>query len=218
MAAGFNSIADTYDRWYDSPKGSAIFHEEVECLRLLRKDFSGRWLEVGVGTGRFADALCITHGIDLSHQMAVKASRRGVQVCIGHADQLPFPKHVFDGVLMALTLCFLENPEKTLQECARVLRENGKVVLGTVPADSPWGRAYIRKGDEGHPVYTHARFHTIKETLCLFEKMGFKFRRGCSALFWRPDTPSIGWSRVETGIVAEAGFIGLLFDVRFAGC
>ncbi len=69
--------------------------------------------------------------------MAVKAALRGVQVCIGRAENLPFPRHGFDGVLMALTLCFLENPEKAFQECARVLRENAKLVLGTIPADSP---------------------------------------------------------------------------------
>jgi ubiquinone/menaquinone biosynthesis C-methylase UbiE len=217
MASWFDPIADDYDRWYDAPEGRAIFREETKCLRHLCRDFSGRWLEVGVGTGLFAEALDITHGIDLSAPMAVKALRRGVRVCVGHAEHLPFPKQVFDGVLMALTLCFLENPEKALQECARVLRGNGKLVLGTVPADSPWGRAYIRKRDEGHPVYAHARFHTINETVLLFEKMGFEVRRGCSALFWGPDTPSNGCPRVEPGIVSEAGFVGLLFDAHHSG-
>ncbi|MFW6332774.1 MAG: hypothetical protein ACOC23_05685, partial [Thermodesulfobacteriota bacterium] len=46
--------------------------EEIECLRLLGADFSGRRLEVGVGTGRFADTLGITHGVDLSPPMAVR--------------------------------------------------------------------------------------------------------------------------------------------------
>lgn len=217
MASWFNPMADAYDRWYDTAEGSAIFHEELECLRLLQEDFSGRWLEVGVGTGRFAEALGVTHGIELSPPMAVKATRRGVRVCVGRAEQLPFKEQVFEGVLMALTLCFLEYPEKALRECARVLPENGKLVLGTVPGDSPWGRAYVRKGDEGHPVYAHARFHTINETVRLFEKMGFMLRRGCSALFWGPDTPSSGCPRVETGIVAEAGFVGLLFGAHHSG-
>ena len=217
MTSMFDPIADAYDRWYDTPEGSAIFHEEVECLRLVCDNFSGCWLEIGVGTGRFAEALGITHGIDLSPQMAVKAARRGIRVCVGSAEQLPFPEQLFDEVLMALTLCFLENPEKALQECARVLRKNGRLILGTIPVDSPWGRSYIRKGAEGHPLYTHARFYPIKKTVCLVEKMGFKLRRGCSALLWGPDNPSTGYSRVKTDIVTEAGFIGLLFDVRPAG-
>ena len=47
MTSMFDPIADTYDRWYDTPEGSAIFHEEVECLRLVCDNFSGCWLELG---------------------------------------------------------------------------------------------------------------------------------------------------------------------------
>jgi len=212
----FNPIADAYDGWYDATEGSAIFHEEAACLRLLG-NFSGAWLEVGVGTGRFAEALGVAHGVDLSPQMALKAARRGVRVCAGRAEQLPFPARMFDGVLLALTLCFLDTPEKALRECARVLRENGRLILGTVPADSPWGRTYTRKAAEGHPIYAHARFLTATETVRLVEKAGFQFRRGCSALFWSPGHPPAGRPRVKSGIVPEAGFVGLLFDVHPAG-
>lgn len=213
----FDTIADAYDRWYEASEGRLLFEEEVDCLHCLNIDYTGRWLEIGVGTGRFAEALGVSHGIELSLPMAIKAGRRGVRICVGRAEQLPYKKKVFDGVLMALTLCFLENPEKALRESAGVLRENGKLVLGTVPADSPWGRAYIRKGEEGHPVYAHAHFLTIKETVRLFERIGFIFRRGCSALLVGPDTPSSGRPRVETGIVSEAGFVGLLFDTYNTG-
>lgn len=64
----FDTAADAYDDWYDSPEGSAIFQEEKDCLQLLCSSFSGRWLEVGAGTGRFAKALGCEYGIDLSQQ------------------------------------------------------------------------------------------------------------------------------------------------------
>jgi ubiquinone/menaquinone biosynthesis C-methylase UbiE len=212
----FDSIADAYDRWYDAPEGRLLFQEEVDCLRCLGHEYSGRWLEVGVGTGRFAKALGCNYGIDISPSMAAKAARRGVHVCVAGAKQLPFPKHVFDGVLLVLALCFLENPTRALQESARVLRENGKLVIGTIPADSPWGRTYLRKGAEGHPVYAHARFYTLSETVRLVEKMGFELQRGCSALLRQPDSRQAGCSEVKTGIVPEAGFIGLLFKSHFS--
>lgn len=212
----FDAITDAYDGWYDTIEGMAIFHDEVECLRRL-DDFSGPWLEVGVGTGRFADAFGISHGVDLSPGMSIKAAGRGARVCVGRAEELPFPDQAFDGVVMALTFCFLEKPEKALGECARVLRENGGLVVGTVPADSPWGKTYIRKSAEGHPVYAHARFRAITETVRLVEKTGFRLLRGCSALFWEPGQPPAGCSRVEAGIIPEAGFIGLLFGVHPEG-
>jgi hypothetical protein len=92
------------------------------------------------------------------------------------------------------------------------LRENGKLFIGTIPAGSPWGRAYLRKGAEGHPVYAYARFQTLSETVHFVEKMGFELRRGCSALLWGPENHQNEGSKVETGIVSGAGFIGLLFE------
>ncbi len=61
------------------------------------------------------------------------------------------------------------------------------------------------------------RFYTLAEIVSLVEKAGFSFRRGCSALFWGPDTPPTNRSKVETGIVSEAGFVGLLFENHQAG-
>jgi ubiquinone/menaquinone biosynthesis C-methylase UbiE len=115
-ASIFDPIADCYDSWYDTPKGGAIFKEEVQCLRHLGENYSGRWLEVGVGTGRFAQELGIIHGVDSSEQMAVIAKRRGIQVQVGSAMQLPFADSSFDGVLLALTLCFVVNPKQALRE------------------------------------------------------------------------------------------------------
>lgn len=210
----FDTIADNYDRWYDAPEGKRLFQEEIDCLRCLEYDFSDRWLEVGVGTGRFAKALGCKFGIDLSLPMATRAARRGVWVFVGRGEQLPFPNHVFDGVLMAFTLCFLNRPEKVLQECARVMRPDGQLLVGTIPADSTWGRSYLRKGAEGHPLYARARFSTIVETMQLLGNSGFVLQRACSALFGGPNIPSTGTPRVKSGIVADAGFIGLLFGIR----
>ena len=55
----FDKLAQRYDRWFDSTRGRAIFEAEVVCLRELIPDRAGRWLEIGVGTGRFVEALGI---------------------------------------------------------------------------------------------------------------------------------------------------------------
>jgi ubiquinone/menaquinone biosynthesis C-methylase UbiE len=210
----FESIADAYDNWYDTPEGSAIFREEVECLHLLCSDYADRWLEVGVGTGRFARELSITHGIDLSFRMVEKAVSRDIRGHVGSAEQLPFRTGSLDGVLMALTLCFLENTQAAFLECARVLRDKGKLILGTIPADSPWGRAYIDKATQGHPIYSHARFHTISEVIQMAENADFRLRQSRSALFWEPDHRPTGPSKTAPGVIAEAGFVGLLFETN----
>ncbi len=212
----FDRISNAYDGWYDQPEGKAIFHEELDCLGLVWRDYSGRWLEVGVGTGRFAKALGIANGVDLSREMASIAARRGVSALVGRAEQLPFRSECFDGVLMALTLCFLENPEAAFMECARVLRRGGKLVVGTVPSDSPWGAAYEKKKNERHPVYSHARFRTVDKIVDLAGKERFALRDARSALFWGPDSQPGEHPEIRPGIVEGAGFVGLLFEARKA--
>jgi len=73
----FDPIADVYDRWYDAPEGRAIFAAELKCLRALCGHFNDRWVEVGVGTGRFASMLGIGEGIDPSLRMLEISDRFG---------------------------------------------------------------------------------------------------------------------------------------------
>lgn len=211
MTRAFDPIATSYDQWYDTPEGEAIFDSELKCLRALSRRFHGRWLEVGVGTGRFAANLGVAEGIDVSAPMLSIAAGRGIKVCEGRAEALPFPDRSFDGILMVVTLCFVTFPMQALRECRRVLRSEGRLLLGIVPADSPWGREYAEKASKGHPVYSSAHFRTAPEIVGLAEAAGFAFLDATSTLFWKPgEFPSIG-SRIETGIVSDGGFIGLLF-------
>jgi ubiquinone/menaquinone biosynthesis C-methylase UbiE len=143
---------EEYDQWFDSPEGRAIFETELRCLRSVCPDFRDRWIDVGVGTGRFASALGVQEGIDLSASMLEIAKSRGIYVTLASAERIPFPENNFDGILMALTLCFVNDAEEALGECRRVLRQSGKLLLGILPSDSPWGREYIRKAGDGHPI------------------------------------------------------------------
>jgi len=214
LSAAFDTLADRYDRWYDGAEGAAILNEELACLRMVCPERCGRWLEVGVGTGRFASALGIAEGIDPSPKMLERAARRGVRTEAGVAENLAFSDGAFDGVLMVLTLCFVQDAGQALRGCARVLRPSGTLLLGIVPADSAWGELYARKAAEGHPVYSLARFRTVPETVALAESEGFVLRKSASALFWNPgDTPG-SEPRIERGAVEGAGFAALRLENR----
>lgn len=54
----FDAHARKYDTWYDAEPGRTLFAMEVDCLRPFI-DGDRPWLEVGVGSGRFARALGI---------------------------------------------------------------------------------------------------------------------------------------------------------------
>jgi len=213
----FDAIAEAYDRWYDTPDGRAIFNAELIGLRPLCGGIQGRWLEVGVGTGRFAYGLGIAEGIDPSPPMLELAAGRGIKTYEGSAEALPFADESFNGVLLALTLCFLADPPKALAECRRILRPGGKLVLGMIPANSPWGKAYERKKAEGHPVYALAHFFEASEMVALVELAGLAYQAATSTLFWAPNESSEIVPRVEPGTVPGAGFLGLLFIKNLRG-
>lgn len=66
VTEAFTAYAADYDRWVDAPEGKALFETEVEAVRLLTEGMKKPFLEVGVGTGRFARAFGIEFGIDPS--------------------------------------------------------------------------------------------------------------------------------------------------------
>ena len=72
----FDSVADKYDAWYDT-KGKVAFETELAALRPLLPDLPEPWFEVGVGTGRFAQALGIPVGLDPSAELVARARERG---------------------------------------------------------------------------------------------------------------------------------------------
>jgi ubiquinone/menaquinone biosynthesis C-methylase UbiE len=207
----FDSVADVYDRWYDSPEGQAIFRAETICLKRLCGGFPGRWLEVGVGTGRFASHLGIIEGLDPSLSMLEIATKRGIKTSAGLAESLPFPDGAFNGVLMVMSLCFIAAPDRALRECRRILQPAGRLLLGIVPAESPWGESYRKKKAMGHPVYSSAQFRSSQETIALTASAGFSLQKTMCTLFWPPDGQAETNPRVEEGISPNAGFLSLLF-------
>ena len=74
----FDAHADKYDAWYDSEAGSAIFAMEVDCLKPLLHKYNKPYLEIGVGSGRFAQVLGIGYGVDPSVVPLHMAESRGI--------------------------------------------------------------------------------------------------------------------------------------------
>ena len=87
----FDTEAERYDAWFDSPDGRVLFENELAAIRLLWRDEFRPALEVGVGTGRFARALGEAFGIDPSAGVLPLAERRGIQVKQARGEALPFP-------------------------------------------------------------------------------------------------------------------------------
>jgi len=205
----FDQLAARYDAWFDAPEAKPIFELEVACLGDLISPVQGRWLEVGVGTGRFAQALGIKEGIDPSSRVLEFAAKRGIQTRKGRGEDLPYADDTYDGVLMVVTICFLHEPQAALRECARVLKPDGHLLTGTVPSNSAWGSLYSRKGREGHPCYSVAKFYSSEAVIGMAHKAVVRLVRTMPCFFSAPGE-HLDVSRRE-GVIPGAGFVAMDF-------
>lgn len=62
-----------------------------------------------------------------------------VDIVIGDAENLPFLGEAIDCVISTDSWEHLQNPEKAIYECSRVLRTGGRVAIKAMPYYSPWG-------------------------------------------------------------------------------
>lgn len=115
-----NSVFDLYSKQYDAwySRHEFAFLSEIEAIKKVLPP-AGNGLEIGVGTGRFASSLGIATGVDPSSEMLKIAKERGVNTHLGFGETLPFPNAVFDYVAVIITLCFVENPKKVIEEAYR---------------------------------------------------------------------------------------------------
>ena len=134
---------------------------------------SDNGVEIGVGSGRFAEPLGIKMGLEPSKEMIKIAQKRGVEVIAGVAENLPFKDSQFDFVLMITTICFVDDIEVSFQETCRVLKPDGFFVIGFVDKESPIGGLYQRRKEE-NPFYRIATFYSVDEVVSNLKRTGFK--------------------------------------------
>lgn len=204
----FDTLADRYDAWFDQ-EGKQIFEIEVEAINTILHRLPKPWLEVGIGSGRFAKALGIKIGIDPSTELVRKARDRGVDVHSGIAEKMAFSDASFGTVFLIVTICFLNSPVDAFQEIHRILFSDGKLVIGLVTRESPWGQFYKVKKEEEHPFYRFARFFSYDEIKKMLSDSGFAIEKTVSTLFQRPGNIA-HIEEPRDGYWANAGFTIIL--------
>jgi phosphatidylethanolamine/phosphatidyl-N-methylethanolamine N-methyltransferase len=136
------SLRKAYARWapvYDLVFG-ALFERGRRASIAAAERVGGRILEVGVGTGISLPGYSPHNriiGIDLSEEMLRKAQRRVAELSLTNverlevmdAEHLTFPDLSFDVVVANHVISTVPNPEAALDECARVLRPGGEMIL-----------------------------------------------------------------------------------------
>ena len=98
----------------------------------------GDVLDAGSGDGAAASSIApyceSLTCVDTSPRLISAAADRlakfpHVRTQVADVQELPFADASFDAVLMFHTLTYAERPQRTLEECSRVLRPNGRLVV-----------------------------------------------------------------------------------------
>lgn len=99
-------------------------------------------------------------GIDVSQEACEHAARKyGIDARVGDAMSIPLADHSRDVIVSFETIEHVAQPERFIQECARVLKEDGQLVIST-----PDKGVYGKEGLENP-------FHCSEMTPATFESM-----------------------------------------------
>lgn len=128
----------------------------------------GDVLDVGSGDGAVASYLApycrSLTCVDASARMVEAAKERlrrykDVVARVADAHELPFGDGSFDAAIVLHTLTYAERPERVLEECARVLRPSGRVVLLSLDAHKQ--RDLTAPYGERHPGFSPRALRTL---------------------------------------------------------
>jgi demethylmenaquinone methyltransferase / 2-methoxy-6-polyprenyl-1,4-benzoquinol methylase len=131
----FAPLAATYDRYArllslgQDPRWRRFLVSRIDAQP------EDRILDVASGTGAVARELrrrfgCSVVALDQSAEMLAVARARGdegIEVVQGRAETLPFADASFDGLTFTYLLRYVDDPEATVKELARVVRPGGRV-------------------------------------------------------------------------------------------
>jgi phosphatidylethanolamine/phosphatidyl-N-methylethanolamine N-methyltransferase len=158
-------IQKAYAHWapiYDIVWGP-IFANARRVAARAASEIGGRILEIGVGTGlSLGDYHESTQviGIDLSAPMIARAKARMADHQYFYVEDLvqmdaaylDFDNQSFDCIVGQFVITIVDNPERVLSECARVLKPGGQIILvnylysetGVAAAIERWASHYVR--------------------------------------------------------------------------
>jgi len=166
----FDTLVSEYEEWF--VENQTLLQSELLALKLVIP-VGRKGIEIGIGSGIFAEKLSIKDGIDPSEMMLSIARRRGLDVVKGVAEDLPYPDTSFDFAVFITSLCFVDSPVKAIEEAHRILKQNGEIIIAIIDKESVFGK-FLNKEKKKSRFYKYASFYSVPETISLLEENGFK--------------------------------------------
>lgn len=165
----YNQFSAEYDKWFE--ENDNLYQSEISALQKAIPE-NKKGIEIGIGTGRFAQPLHIKYGVEPSKAMADIARQRGIEVTEATAENLPIETATYDFALMVTVDCFLTDIPKAFAEAHRILKPNGTIIIGMIDKNSPIGQQY-EQNKSNSKFYQYANFHSVEEITEHLKSTGF---------------------------------------------
>lgn len=179
----------------------ALYREYWLYPRLARR-LSGKALDVGCGIGDMLMHRENTVGVDINPHTVAFCNSRGARAVLMQSDKLPFASGEFDSVLMDNVLEHIADPERLLSEVHRVLRPQGRLLVG-VPGVRGWA------SDLDHKIYYDE--DSLRECVSAAGFMMTEcFTTVALVVLGQPPPPVLRLWLVREGVKAPGAFRGRL--------
>lgn len=165
----YNQFANEYDAWFE--KHPNLYQSELLAMKQAVSQ-NQKGIEIGVGSGRFAEPMHIKYGVEPSARMTVLAKQRGIKVFNGVAENLPIENQSYDFATMVTTVCFLNDIPKAFSEVHRILKPQGEFIIGLIDRNSELGKKYEQQ-KRTNKFYKDAHFHSTEEITSLLAHSNF---------------------------------------------
>lgn len=189
-----------YAAWRESSLGDIVEALEYRLIFELAGGIRGKAiLDAGCGDGTLAAAFARQGarrvvGCDTDPRMLARAHDRAAsdQVAVGlsaaRIPALPFPDNSFDIVTCITVLTFIADVDAAIRELARVLRPDGRLIVGDLNKWSIWAARRRIRGWFGAALWRDARFRTARTLAASMQQAGLRTDAIRGAIFFPPFT------------------------------
>jgi len=137
-------------------------------------------LEVGCGSGQLLSRMQArgwqVEGVDFDPEAIAAARSKGLQVGLGDLSAQNYPGGQFDTIYLGHVIEHVHEPLELLQECYRILKPGGMLVVITPNAES-WGHKRFRESWRGLEPPRHLHIFSLRNLRRAIEKANFKMVR-----------------------------------------
>ena len=149
-------------------------------VRYVKHVPKGKLLDVGCGNGSYIQYMQSlgweVRGIDFDSEAVSNARSKGLNVNTGDLEQCLYLDNTFDVITINHVIEHVPKPLDLLQECRRILKRGGKLVIAT-PNAASWGHSLYGLDWRGLEPPRHLHIFTPVSLAYLIEQAGLQLGR-----------------------------------------